>query len=105
MTTGGNKKAPPTVGAARGAGRPHSQTGKPANRITKRANRKPSLTFGAADGNRITVRGRQAQTLALLVSAACGASPPARRRLSAGDGAKIGRYILACPPPIYGEGV
>lgn len=130
MTAARDKKAPPTVGAAGGAGRLHSRSGKPSERSTKRVNRKPRLTFGATDGSRITVRGRQAQTLALLVERGLrgftsGEASPfgwARRtshyisclrklglqietrREPAGDGAKVGRYILACPPPIYGEG-
>jgi len=131
MTTGGNEKAPPTVGAARGAGRLHSRTGKPSNRNTKQVNRKPRLTFGAADGIRITVTGRQAQTLALLIERGLrgftsGEASPfgwARRTSHyisclrklglqietrwelAGEGVRVGRYVLACAPPIHGEGV
>lgn len=123
MTPPEHEKAPQAVGAAREAGRLRFPEGKPEDRNTQPAHIKPEVTFIVEGGEPVTVRGRQAQTLALLAERGprgftSGEASPlgwARRtshyihclrelgvqietrRESAGDGSRIGRYALSAP--------
>jgi hypothetical protein len=131
MTRPEIEKAPQAVGAAREAGRLHSVAGKPGQGNTQSNRIKPKVTFIADGRDPVTVRGRQAQTLTLLVERGprgftSGEASPmgwARRtshyvhclrmlgvqietrREAAGDGSRIGRYTLTTPLRLVaGEG-
>jgi hypothetical protein len=78
-----NEQTPKAGGAAKGVIGLHSRSGKPAQGNTLGPKGKPEVHFRGPDGTPLTVRGRLAQTLTLLIE-------KGRQGFTSGDASKFG---------------